>query len=477
MFKNLDKKLLHRFPLLWNTKFPYIILVGIVFHILAYFAGYHFIHFNLDGRREFQNTEEIVIMVTALFGVIILLIWFLMYIKNNGFKAFYPKSKSGLFKEWLLVFGVLFFFVLAIFSIEKGKEDRIQFLYSNLDFSKRIETVYKAGFFIDNPIERQEDYAKFNEVDSVYFDSDYFKFKDKNYPWHSLIARQKTGEYFTEKDSIYTVEVRNLLYRKDSVAVKKLMADYLQILKDQQLTTNLTVEKWYKAVYRAPNFENYSQIRPFGNSDENGYYQNENNNYLAEKSNYFVEQNKLFTIYKSIIYETERKNVTYDVILALFYFAFGFSVIILAFRTSKLLHWFISIVVVILLMILNISLLESNIYDEGMRYGIFTFAVLLEFMIIIFFTFLVSQSKKSKAVFLNLFLLSFGFVVPILFAGLAIFVRHQYNFSLKLFELKDENYYDDDFLVDVSSLNILVLFIGMFLFCRYIRNQKALPEN
>lgn len=474
MLKNLDKKLLHHFPLLWNLKFPYIILAGIVFHILAYFGSYFFSDFDIKSIRDFHsnNVEDIVIGFFAVFGGIILIVWFLFYIRNNGLKAFYPKDKNAIFKEWLLVFCILLLFLSAIFTIQKGIKDKAISLFSKEEFSKRVETVYKAGFFIDYPIERQVDSTSMNPTDSVYLDSYFFRYRGKDFPWTSLIARHQRDVFEVNEDSLYTVQTRNLLYDNDSVAVKKLMKDYLQIHKEHRLETNLTVEKWFRAVYKAPFFDDYYAIQPYISGDE--YYTD--NIYLGKKSKYFVEQNELSDYYGQMMSEQEKEIWDEEIILALFYFAFACSLVVLVFRISSLLHWFLSVVILFLLVIFDFTVSEF-FRESSLRYSSFILAVILELIVVILLAFVFTRNKKLSSVALNVFLMSFGFVIPLLFALVSELLERYYDQVLVILNFRDEYYGNDDSILDVAILNTGIIFLGMFLMCRYIRYWKALPEN
>ena len=475
MLKNLDKKLLHHFPLLWNLKFPYIILAGIVFHILAYFGSYFFSDFDIKSLRDFHsnNVEDIIIGFFAVFGGIILIVWFLFYIRNNGLKAFYPKDKNAIFKEWLLVFCILLLFLSAIFTIQKGIKDKAISLFSKEEFSKRVETVYKAGFFIDYPIERQVDSTSMNPTDSVYLDSYFFRYRGKDFPWTSLIARHQRDVFEVNEDSLYTVQTRNLLYNNDSVVVKKLMKDYLQIHKEHRLETNLTAEKWFRAVYKAPFFDDYYAIQPYISGDE-VYYTD--NIYLGKKSKYFVEQNELFDYYRRMMSEQEKEIWDEEIIVALFYFAFACSLVVLVFRISSLLHWFLSVVILFLLVIFDFTVSEF-FRESSLRYSSFILAVILELIVVILLAFVFTRNKKLSSVALNVFLMSFGFVIPLLFALVSELLERYYDQVLVILNFRDEYYGNDDSILDVAILNTGIIFLGMFLMCRYIRNWKALPEN
>lgn len=81
MFKNIQKKLLLKYPLLWNTKFVPMVTIGLVLHIIFFGLGY------VDGTIDFSNRNNIDLESTSImFGVliviIIIILWLINYFKT-----------------------------------------------------------------------------------------------------------------------------------------------------------------------------------------------------------------------------------------------------------------------------------------------------------------------------------------------------------------------------------------------------------
>lgn len=54
MFKDIQKKLLLNYPLLWNTKFVPMVAIGLLLHLIFFGLGY------LDGTIDFSDRKSVV---------------------------------------------------------------------------------------------------------------------------------------------------------------------------------------------------------------------------------------------------------------------------------------------------------------------------------------------------------------------------------------------------------------------------------
>ena len=69
MFKDIQKKLLLKYPLLWNTKFVPMIAIGILMHIIFFGLGY------IDGTIDFSNKNNIdIISFSIMIGILSVII-------------------------------------------------------------------------------------------------------------------------------------------------------------------------------------------------------------------------------------------------------------------------------------------------------------------------------------------------------------------------------------------------------------------
>ncbi len=478
MLKKFDTQLLLRFPLLWNTRFPYMMIVGILFHILAFLAGFWFNDFGKDLYHKevyFYKNRDLTALGIGITGSVILLVWFLFYIRNNGFKSFYPKKKDGLFKEWLIVLGILVFFSMAFFSVNYGSRYAARTVFSTEKLNRNAEITYKGRLLMLNDEynkERQPESSYIDPVDSVYhtIDSEFFKYKDKEYPWKSMIANQdrETFYYDNKLDSVYTDEVRQLFYKNDSVRLRKILDQYSDLLKEHHLETNVTPALWFKYFY---NKEFVSDVF-IGDRRGNAYDLPE---YPHDKKGLYADSYILKEYYGNLIIARDVKVLDDDVFLALLYLAVALSMVVITFRVSSLLQWFISVVTFILLIIINTALL-GFISDRVVGFQIFLIALLAELIVFLLLALMSRYRKNLSSIALNVIILGFTFIIPSVIAVFrnAFWSMRSHQFG---FYTESESYTLDRFFSDAAAGNLILTGIVMLLLLRWVRSRKALPGN
>ena len=138
MFKNIQKKLLLQYPLLWNTKFVPMVTIGILMHIIFFGLGY------IDGTIDFSNRNNIdiisfSIMIGILSVIIIVILWLVAYFKNNALKSFYSKSKNSLFFEWMQVFVICILLISFYIPFSIGKQLHQKIHIESKDMGKKLK--------------------------------------------------------------------------------------------------------------------------------------------------------------------------------------------------------------------------------------------------------------------------------------------------------------------------------------------------
>ena len=192
MFKDIQKKLLLKYPLLWNTKFVPMVAIGLLLHLIFFGLGY------LDGTIDFSNRNNLDIEVTCiLFGVllviIIIILWLVNYFKNNSLKSFYSKSKYSLFYEWLQIFVVSTLLITFYLPFSVGKQLHQRSYYSLEETTNRCKTIATADMFIDGSFAETE----IDSLASGLIDSLGNKIAQNYNPEDA-----NTAEYATEKESM-----------------------------------------------------------------------------------------------------------------------------------------------------------------------------------------------------------------------------------------------------------------------------------
>lgn len=516
MFKDIQKKLLLKYPLLWNTKFVPMVAIGLLLHLIFFGLGY------LDGTIDFSNRNNLDIEVTCiLFGVllviIIIILWLVNYFKNNSLKSFYSKSKYSLFYEWLQIFVVSTLLITFYLPFSVGKQLHQRSYYSLEETTNRCKTIATADMFIDGSFGETEidslasglidslgnkialnynpedadtaEYATEKEsmaVEAVaaYTYKDHIIFNGKKYDQFSLVNRN-TFEFTVisrEQDSLNRIKVQNWLHQDNQAEVKKLMDNYLKLIREHNLATNLTLDKWFQAVYKAPEFDEFLYIQPYlkeyetDESYNNSYvYATKVGNEERKYSKYFIQQDVLKEKYDTVSEAHTDSFFNIEMILGFLYGAFGLSILIFSFRVTSGKSWLIAVVTT---GVINIV------------YGIFTaitgvgnmYAYLILFTIlgIIFYFFLIYFNKKNlqlSRIALNLFLWSFIGIIPLIYFIIQEHYASSYDYRIGYNYTSPEYQWMRDHTIHMFSINFILAILTLFFLSKIIRNWKGISED
>ena len=514
MFKDIQKKLLLQYPLLWNTKFVPMVAIGILMHIIFFGLGY------IDGTIDFSNKNNIdiisfSIMIGILSVIIIVILWLVAYFKNNALKSFYRKSKNSLFFEWMQIFVICVLLISFYVPFSIGKQLHQRSYYSLEETVKRCKTISTADIFIDGSFGDTEidslasglidsqgnkiaqtnaNYANEQDIEANTVDSavalrykDHIIFNNKKYDQFSLLNRN-TFEFSVisrEQDSINKIQVDTWLQNKNEGEIKKLMADYMSLIREHNLATNLNATKWFEITYKAPDFNEFLYIQPYLKEfeTENSYQYNDYETAVAvpygenKYSKYFVQQDILKDKYDIVADAYTDSFIEIEMILSFLYGAFGLSILIFSFRVTSGKSWLIAVVVT---GVINVI------------YGIFTaiagsstmyfYLILATILGVLFYFFLIFFNKKSlqlSRIALNLALWSFSTIIPIVYflTMEANKPRYYDNYNLQRYE--DSKLYNwlNEHLIHMLSLNFVLVILSLFFLSKIIRNWKGISED
>lgn len=497
MFKNIQKQLLLKYPLLWNTKFIPMLVIGVVMNLIYFFIGYY------DGTLNFKENYSSQFDFTfysfsVLISLIILIIWLVNYFKNNSFKSFYSKSKSALFYEWLQIVVIVLLLSMFYFPFELGKKAHKRSYFSEIEAKKRCEAISKADFFIDGNYEE----PKIDSINSVFNDTtingqykainiirfNYVIIEGKKFAPNSLINRN-VGEFsfFTrEQDSLRKLKLRKDLIANKDFVVKKIMKAYLTILKDHKLETNLNEKLWFSIVYDHPKFQNYKFIGTKLPKNVN-YYDNQiqfedeyNSNvatiYNKSYSQYYIQRDILVDNYNEISLAFTESVFKTDGVLVFLYIVLGISMLIFSFRITSGKSWLIALVGFgIFNIVLGIIAATSR---SDYAYPVL---ITLVFLVIVGYFVNIVIAKKTKGrtmVFINLILWLFGGFLP------TVYLTY-FEYYKDTLVLGAHTGYDDyphyvflkDNLTTMFGLNIVLIIIVVFFISKLIRTWKGISEE
>ena len=506
MIQNIQKNILFKYPLVWNTKLIPMLGMGIAFHVLYFVLGYY------DGTIDFSNNNNIDIQVTAvLFGILFVLIttilWLIHYFKNNALKAYYTKSKYSLFYEWLQIFIICFLLISFYISFQIGKQWHQKSYYSFEETKSRCKIISLADVFIDGYFKRTEidslaskivdsngvlqknnfEFETSGDIDVNYESNqangfvykNYIVFKNKKYKEFSLVNRSIYD--FSIFDSLQNLsnqlEVKNWLHQNKQHEVKKLMANYLKLINEHKLATNLNLQNWFTNTYNYPNFSDFIYITPYLNEFEADYNYKYNSSYQYYKdankikySKYFVQQDVLKEKYELVSNAHTSPLFQFEALLAFLYGALGFSLLIFSFRVTSGKSWLIALISVgILNIIFGIfSAIISSSY-------VYLFLVLISILCITGYFFAIFFNKKSiqmSRIALNLFLWTFAAVLPILYTMLLEF------YDDKSEAIKNKTYkWLDNHVLEMFVSNFIIAIVVLFIMSNVIRIWKGIAEE
>ena len=493
MLKDIQKKLLLKYPLIWNTKFVPMLIIGILFHVLYFGIGYLNGSIDFTGKHYYES-ETSAVMFGVLIAILIIIVWLVNYFKNNSLKSFYKKSKNALFYEWFQIFIICFLLVSFFIPYSIGKQLHERSYFSKTEATKRCEAIALADLFIDG-------YFAQTEVDSTasilkdtiiageyqyarLFYKDSMIFQGKKYAQYSLLNRRSYDFSLISRkeDSLKVIEVKNWLINNQQEKVKELMDDYLKIVNEHKLKTNLKTNKWFKEVYNYPNFTNFSYIKPYFEEyeAEKSYrsydvvtaepqYGNQN-----KYSNYFVQQDILKSSYDTISKAHTSVFIEFEAFLAFLCGGLGLSLLLFSFKVTTGKSWLIAVVCVGVLNIL-FGILTLFI-SSGVTYF---YLVLITFVILkIYFASIYLQKKSIvfSRIVLNILLWSFPFMIPIVY-GLIMDYYKSFEYSIEYgYNSPEYNWLQENF-VNMITINFIVCVIILFVMSRIIRNWKGIAEE
>jgi len=514
MFKDIQKKLLLNYPLLWNTKFVPMVAIGLLLHLIFFGLGY------LDGTIDFSNRNNLDIEVTCiLFGVllviIIIILWLINYFKNNSLKSFYSKSKYSLFYEWLQIFVVSALLITFYIPFSVGKQLHQKNYYSLEETTNRCKTIATADMFIDGSFgETEIDSLASGLIDSLgnkvalnynaedantaeysteqesiaveavsgYINKNHIIFNGKKYDQFSLVNRN-TFEFTVisrEQDSLNKIQVQNWLDQNNQAEVKKLMDNYLSLIREHDLATNLNMDKWFEIVYKAPEFDEFLYIQPYlkqyetDNSYNSYDYATKIGNGERKYSKYFVQQDVLKDKYDMVSEAHTDSFFKIEMILGFLYGAFGLSILIFSFRVTTGKSWLIAIVTTgVINIVYGILTAITGVGD------MYAYLILFTILGIIFYFFLIYFNKKNlqlSRIALNLFLWSFIGIIPLIYFLIQehyLRGEHRYNYNYT----SPEYEWMKDHVFHMFCLNFILSILTLFFLSKVIRTWKGISED
>lgn len=513
MFKKTQKYLLLNYPLFWNTKIVPLSLILIIINIIFFALGYQngAIDFTeTNNSYKYDSIEPILVFIGVLISILILIIWLVLYFKNNSFKSFYPKNNFSLFKEWLIIFSVGFMIGMFAISYLYAKELRVRHYFTQEEAKKRCETLSLASIFFEGSFETKYHDTINSSGDTVQVANNYSVFKNKRYATNSLMNKNiESFQFFDqETDTLQKIKVRTWLYNDQKAKIKSILKNYLAIANEHHLKANIDENQWMQLVYNYPDFTeinivgksekvgsyydeytDYEEVivdNPIDNFDNTNKFKKKINNVDVEFYKHYVPAANLNYAYEKIADAWVSPNITWVSILFPLYFALGLSLLIFSFRVTSGKNWLITIVS---LGIFNIVFgVISAVFSTEILY--FVTLVFLILMLFIYFLFIINRKKGKSisAITLNGLLWLFGGFIPLIYALFIEFLKWKYDYrsytgidempiinpNKEMFDLID--LLKDSYFI-MMAINTVFIFIFMFFISFKIQKWKGVAED
>lgn len=504
MFKNIQKQLLIKYPLLWNTRVVpvsiLLIAVNIIFFVIGYVEGK--LNFSEDENNYNYDNDGLIIFFSSFLSIIIIILWLIFYLKNNSFKSFYPKNNFSLLKEWLIILLVSFLTCLFTYSFYYGKETRIRSYYSEKEAKERCEILSKASFFIDGSFSNNYRNDEYDEAgittvipeDSIASKNNFIYFNGKKYNYLSLLNKNINSYTFFdfESDSVRKKTIKTWLVNQQKDSIKNLFNNYLKIAKEHNLKANIDANKWFDLIYDHPNFDKYNLIGKnnesevyYANNYTNGSVFDSVNKYIVtikdqqfEYYKYYVPESKLNYNYDKIANSWNRPSINFDTLLIILYIALGLSLLVFSFRVTSIKNWMIAAVGLGILGILFgiISLIIKWDYTFP------TLVIITVIFAVVYFIYILTKKKNKSisGVVVNVILWSVPGILPLIYFLYLEFLRsltYQDNVPYELSEYYPTIKFLKDNSIIFLYLNILFVLIMMLVLSSKIKKWRGLAEN
>lgn len=213
-----NQYLLERYPIIWNTKILWMLLITVVLHVLFFVFGY----LSLSNPESLQgyNASDVFFenggfLISIILSILLIVFWLIMMFKNNAFKSFYPTTALGLMKQFGAYLIIVFASITFYYSFQAGLNVYIDSTYNDERFEQDIEIANRASLFFSHdiydyklnrkkyPAAFQEYYCETNKElidENKPFITSTF---DTNYQFYSLKTIKRNENVEAYIDSLY----------------------------------------------------------------------------------------------------------------------------------------------------------------------------------------------------------------------------------------------------------------------------------
>lgn len=435
MLRKLNQKLLVNSPLLWNTRVLNITCFMLLCHFIFFMVGYSTYgsirHMLGYSRYEYGLQSISIFMFIGLILFISILIWLIFYLRNNAFKSFYPVTMGYLRKEFLLVLFIFFFSFTVFHSYQYGMHVRAITLTKQLTPGKDAYIENLARHFLPTDIsgfEREQccdsilarqsrevvepdlpdscnidtetgaeysypvppDYEEPAKVEIIHYYS-YLYYCDLS----SLLGEPDHDKYY------FNAIAKRWLQNKQIDSIRWVLSEYQELMNRYQLRHNFNVDSVAAWCFQTPEFSvqytltstNYYDYDALGVQPNSGEF------YLVKDALDKVDSERQKTFISMGAWEFY------------FYFAVGFSFLLIMFRLTRLKPW-LSAVIGSGVWSIILAIIGSNV-RSGYAMNIISLIIISVFIVMSTMLIIKRMNKLHAGIWLNWLAFSFLMIVPL----------------------------------------------------------------
>ncbi|MGN6495008.1 MAG: hypothetical protein ACTHLE_23680 [Agriterribacter sp.] len=258
LIQNTNKTLLEKFPLVWNTRLVWMLLVALLAHLIFFALGLN--AFNNPKLLQEYYADQLFIhngmlLFSVICSVLIIVVWLIILFRNNSFKNFYPTSRWQLFVSFLIYFLVFFLNTSFYVSYILGYKTDVTDKYPDSKLQSEIETTNLAAAFLSfNPRDYTIDRRKYPSP----FDTLYCETNEEQVDFTKPYLQRFNDEY-----QFYTV-IRKFV---SSASEKELGKSYLNSIYQESTSDSVTMFAYRGQVIdmsalatTEPSYYNYSDV-------------------------------------------------------------------------------------------------------------------------------------------------------------------------------------------------------------------------
>lgn len=506
----IQKYILTHYPIIWNIRLVPMLFLTLIMHILFYLIGYIFGNTDFNEIISYYHSSvyysiylPLLYLLSIITATLILISWFVFYMRNNRIANYYPAKTKQMYGEWILIFIIIGSAVFIPYSLRLGLSDRALYIINlnKADENKVIKTLQMTEVLIPNDIKP----AIRCNIDSLKHyanDSDSAKLSVSQTP--SLLNYSDDSSYMyyeinNKNRNENILKVKQWLRDGQTDSIRALMNDFYQLLLKHNLVEDNTLkpDQWFERIYNPPYFNinhnniilrdsseidykiDYNAVRkeiylPGTFSTDTIYVGNQENIDDYVLNIYPVLQfNNLRDMYNRIITCTKDFKSRSEVPLLLFITVL-ISIFILSIRLTNTASWFKAFIICGIAF-LSLTFMDLIlIFDSGYHFilvPLFGLILTITTVTNLCYKIMFSRSKGFSNVTANIFLWFIPLIILIIYFLLSILIdetRYSYIHENEYVMLLEKN---------LLWINLAFTIVIMYPVMAFLRRWKGLPDE